>query len=67
MFDLLPMSEFLWILEGACVGQASRLTSNDIRSQASSLEPPPYKARSLHYLPDVQNGTDFGISVCYYD
>jgi hypothetical protein len=41
----------LWIFEGAYVGQASRLTSNDL----------PTQARHLRYIPKVQKRLDFGI------
>ena len=34
----------LWIFEGSCVGQASRLTSNDLRPQA----------RRPRYIPEAQ-------------
>jgi hypothetical protein len=41
----------LWIFEGAYVGQASRLASNDL----------PTQARRLRYIPEVQKRLDFGI------
>jgi hypothetical protein len=46
------MSQCLWIFEGAYVGQASRLTSNDL----------PTQARRLRYIPEVQKQLDFGIN-----
>jgi len=42
----------LWIFEGAHVGQASRLSSNDSRPQA----------RRPRYLAEAQKRTDFGIT-----
>jgi alpha-L-fucosidase len=47
-----PKFPMLWIFEGAHVGQASRLSSNDIRPQA----------RRPHYLPEAQKRSGFGIS-----
>jgi hypothetical protein len=51
LFRVIPKSPKLWIFAGVHVGQASRLTSNDIRPQA----------RRLRYIPEVQKHSDFGI------
>jgi hypothetical protein len=40
----MPMSSRLWIFEGSHGGQASRLTTNDLRSQAGRLR----------YIPEAQ-------------
>jgi hypothetical protein len=42
----------MWIFEGAYVGQASRLTSNDL----------PTQARRLRYIPKVQKRLDLVLS-----
>ena len=53
---VIPKSPRLWISKVACAGQASRLTSNDLRSQASGLEPMPRKAGRPRYIPELQAG-----------
>jgi hypothetical protein len=40
----MPMSSRLWIFEGSHGGQAYRLTTNDLRSQAGRLR----------YIPEAQ-------------
>ncbi len=49
--NLIPKASVQWILAGAIVGQASRLPSKILRSQA----------KRPHYFPKFSNRKDFGI------